>query len=214
MYKVLVISFLLVFNALFASAQTDWKLASETDGIKIYTSIVPGSKVKAIKVECEFNATASQFTSVILDVNHSAEWVYHTKSSILIKQVSSSELYYYSEVCLPWPAENRDFVAHLKVTQNPDTKVVTIDGPIANNIVPVKSNVVRITDSNGKWVITPMGNNHINVEYSLHADPGGDLPAWIINMFAAEGPKQIFKNLKLQLQKPAYRSSMVASISN
>lgn len=214
MYKVLLLSLLFAFKAAFALAQADWKLASDNDGIKIYTSMVPGSKVKAVKVECEFNATASQFTSVILDVNHGAEWVYHTKSSVLLKQVSSSELYYYSEVSLPWPAEDRDFVAHLKVTQNPDTKVVTIDGPIANNMVPIKSNVVRITDSNGKWVITPIGNNHIKVEYSLHADPGGDLPSWIINMFAAEGPKQIFKNLKLQLQKPAYRTSMVAFISN
>jgi len=214
MHKVLVISFLLVFKALFASAQTDWKLSTENDGIKIYTSMVPGSKIKALKVDCEFEATPSQLVAVIMDIKNGTEWIYHTKSSVLIKQVSPSELYYYSEVCLPWPAEDRDFVAHLKASQDPVTKVVTIDGPIANNMVPVKNNIVRISDSNGKWVITPIGNDRIKVEYTLHADPGGDLPAWIINMFATEGPMQIFKNLKQQLQKPAYKNVTLLFIAN
>ena len=206
MYRTLLVALMLVLKAVVVAAQCDWKLSTEREGIKIYTGGVPGSKVKAIKVEAMFNATAAQLVAVIMDVNTSPDLVYHTKSSKLIKQVSATELYYYSEVSLPCPAANRDFVAHLMVTQNPDTKAVTIDGPAVAGFVPVKEGIVRIIDSKGKWIITPIGTNQIKVEYSIHVDPGGSLPSWLVNMFATEGPLKIFAGIKVQLQKSAYKN--------
>jgi len=206
MYRTLLVALMLVLKAVVVAAQCDWKLSTEREGIKIYTGGVPGSTIKAIKVEAMFNATAAQLVALIMDVNTSADWVYHTKSSKLIKQVSASELYYYSEVSLPWPAANRDFVAHLIVTQNPDTKVITIDGPAVAGFIPVKEGIVRIIDSKGKWIITPIGTNQIKVEYSIHVDPGGSLPSWLVNMFATEGPLKIFAGIKVQLQKSAYKN--------
>ncbi|HEY4322526.1 MAG TPA: START domain-containing protein [Mucilaginibacter sp.] len=214
MYKILFIALLLMLRLSPSSAQSDWKLSTEKEGIRIYTSLVPDSKVKAIKVEGEFNATASQLVALIMDVNSSAEWVYHVKSSVLVKRVSPSELYYYSEVTLPWPLVNRDFVAHLTVNRNPVTKVVTIDGPAVSGFVSVKNDIVRVTDSKGKWVITPINANRIKVEYTIHVDPGGTLPAWLVNMFATEGPLKIFKGIKEQLQKRADRNADFAFVEN
>jgi len=188
-------------------AQTDWQLRTEKDGIKVYSSDVPNSKIKAIKVIGEFYTTPSQLAAVVMDVNTATEWVYHLKSSTLIKKVSANELYYYAEVSLPWPAANRDFVAHLIANQNPQTKVITIDGPAVSGYMPVKKGLVRIDNSIGKWIITPIGSNEVRVEYSIHVDPGGSLPSWLVNMFADEAPVQIFKNLKNELQKPVYRNN-------
>lgn len=197
-----------------ASAQNDWKLSAEKEGIKVYTSMVPDSKVKAIKVVCDLNATSSQLVALVMDVTTAPDWVYHVKSAKLIKQISPSELYYYSEVSLPWPAANRDFVAHLTVSQDPRSKVVTIDGPAVPGIVPEKKGIVRIDHSIGKWVITPIGADQINVEYSIHVDPGGALPAWLVNIFATDAPVRIFKNLKTQLQKPVYKNTVFAFVEN
>jgi len=212
MKKVLFISLLLVLKLSLLFGQCDWKLNTDKDGIKIYTSLVPDSKIKAIKVEGDFDATATQMVNLLMDVKNSTEWVYHLKSCILLKQVSPSELYYYSEVSLPWPVAERDFVAHLTVSQNPDTKVVTIDGPSVPGFVPVKKGIIRVNDSKGKWIITPLGNNQIRVEYTLHVDPGGGLPSWLVNMFATEGPLKIFRNIKLQLQKPEYKNNDLAFV--
>jgi len=214
MNKLLLTALLLVLKLIPTFGQSDWKLKSEKEGIKIYTSVMPGSNVRAIKAEAEFNATASQLVALIMDVNTSPDWVYHVKSCILIKRVSPSELYYYSEVNLPWPVANRDFVAHLAVSQNPDTKVVTIDGPAVTGIVPEKEGIVRVNDSKGKWVITPLGPDQIKVEYSIHVDPGGALPSWLVNSFATDGPVKIFRNIKLQLQKPVYKKTYLAFVEN
>jgi hypothetical protein len=214
MYKVLLISIFLLLNQLAVLGQCEWKLNTEKDGIKIYTCQVPDSKVKAVKVECEIQASASQLVALIMDVNTSTDWVYHTRRCTKIKQVSPSELYYYSEVSLPWPAEDRDFVAHLTVTQNPDTKVIVIDGPAVPGLVPAKKGIVRIDHSSGKWTITPCGSDRIKVEYTLHVEPGGSLPSWMVNMFATQGPLQIFEKLKLQLQRPAYKNAVMPFIEN
>jgi hypothetical protein len=82
--KIFLMSLLLVLGLSSASAQNDWKLSTEKEGIKIYTSILPDSKIKAIKVEADFDATASQVVALVMDVNTAPDWVYHVKSAKLV----------------------------------------------------------------------------------------------------------------------------------
>ncbi|HWD89738.1 MAG TPA: START domain-containing protein [Mucilaginibacter sp.] len=210
MRKLLFMAVLLAVKLAPAFGQTDWKLRADNNGIKVYSSIIPSSKIKAIKVEATFDASAQQLAAVVMDVSTSTEWVSHLKSAILIKRVSANELYYYSEVDLPWPAANRDFVAHLTVSQDPDTKVITVDGPAVPGYMPVKKGIVRITNSTGKWIITPLGQSQAKVEYSIHVDPGGSLPSWLVNMFSTQTPMEVFKNLRAQLQKPESKNMVLA----
>jgi|SRR6185312_2360112 len=184
--------------------QDNWTLKSEKEGIRVYTRTFPDSKFKAIRVELELKAGLSQMVAVLLDVNAAVDWVYATKSSVLLKRVSPTELYYYSEVSIPWPFNNRDFIAQLKVSQDSATHVVTVDGPTMADYLPVKKDIVRVTRSEGKWVLTPVGRGRIRVEYELRTDPGGDLPAWLFNLFVTKGPMESIENLKQQLKKPAY----------
>lgn len=195
-------------------AQNDWKLKAQDDGIKVYMRSEPNTSFKSIKVNCEVVATASQFVALIMDIKNSVNWAYHTKSATVLKQVSPSELYYYSEVSVPWPAQNRDFISHITVKQNPQNKVVVIDAPCIADYIPAKPGIVRVPKSAGKWVITPLNDKKLNIEYTLSLDPGGDVPAWLINMFAAEGPMKMFKSLKNELQKPVYQRQELAYISD
>jgi hypothetical protein len=212
--KILALLLLLSISTVNVFAQPNWTLKSDHDGIKVFTSPVPDSKVKALRVECNFQANLSQMVTVLLDVKTCTEWVYHTKSCTVLKQVSPAELYYYSEVSLPWPVKNRDFVAHLTASQNAVTKVVTVDGPAVAGMVPVKEGIVRIANSKGKWIITPLKDNEIKVEYTLSVDPAGSIPAWVVNLVSSEGPIQSFKALKLQLKKPEYKNASLPFIKN
>jgi ribosome-associated toxin RatA of RatAB toxin-antitoxin module len=214
MHRITLSLILLFLNLNLLQAQTGWKLTSNKENIKIYTGTMADSKVNAVKVECSLQAKPAQIVALIMDVESAPNWIYHTKSCKILKRVSPSELYYYSEVSVPWPAENRDFVAHLTVTQHAKTGVVSIDGPAVSGMVPTKKGVVRINNSKGKWIITPTANGQSLVEYTLHADPGGAIPGWLVNMFATEGPYQIFKQLKVQLEKPEYKHAQLAYIKD
>lgn len=197
-----------------AEAQNAWELNTQRDGIKVYTKSILTSKIKALKIECTLNASASQLVTAILDIDRCKEWVYNTKSCVVVKRVSPSELYYYSEVTLPWPAQNRDFIAHIMVSQNPSTKVITVDAPCVSGYVPEKSNIVRIKQSTGRWTITPVSKSQVKIEYTLAVDPAGSIPPWLINLVAAQGPIQTFKALRTQLQKPVYKSASLTFIED
>jgi hypothetical protein len=102
----------------------------------------------------------------------------------------------------------------LIASQDAVTKVVTIDAPCVVDMVPVKPKVIRIANSTGKWVLSPLGNSSVKVVYTLHADPGGSIPAWLTNMFVTQGPSQSFKKLKVHLQKPVYKNIKLNYIVN
>lgn len=212
MDKRIVILLLILFKATLGFGQDSWKLKIVEDGIKVYTRSVTNSKIKAIKVECNLAAKPSQLVAVILDINTSCQWVYQSKTAKVLKQVSPAELYYYCEVNVPWPAKNRDFVSHVRVSQDADNKVVTIDAPCVPNMVLVKENIVRITNSVGKWTIAPIENKKIKVQYELMVDPAGTIPAWLVNLFVTQGPLETFERLKVQLRKPEYKEAKFSFI--
>ncbi|OCX51426.1 lipid-binding protein [Mucilaginibacter sp. PPCGB 2223] len=214
MFKRILVTVYLALAFATCFAQEAWKPAVDKEGIRIYTRHIPNSKLKAIKVECELKVRASQLVRVIMDIEHSEGWVYHSKNAYVVKQVSPSELYYYSEVSVPWPAQNRDYISHIMVSQDPKTKVITIDAPCIADMVPAKPGIVRISNSAGKWTIAPLNNNTLKVEYQLAVDPAGSIPAWLVNLFATDGPLKTFERLKLHLQKPEYKNVKLAFIED
>ncbi|MGC4057079.1 MAG: START domain-containing protein [Chitinophagaceae bacterium] len=204
MKKNILLPVLLLLATLSAFAQKEWTLKSNKDGIKVFTRTEQTSGLKEIRVQCQVPATLSQMVALVMDVNAGKDWVYATKSSTLLKTVSPSELYYYSEVDMPWPLNNRDFIAHLIVSQHPQSHVVTIDGPTVGNYVAEKEDIVRVKRSSGKWTLSPVAENLVHVDYTLSVDPGGNIPIWLVNLFATKGPTETFRKLKTQITKPVY----------
>lgn len=199
------LTFAFITNICFA--QGNWTFKTQSGDIKVYIDKESPMKVKPIKVESVINATPAQIAAVLLDIKTYPDWVYKIKSTSLVKQVSPTELFYYAVVDMPWPAQNRDFAAHVITTQNSDTKIITVDAPSVADLVPVKDDLVRVKKSNGKWILAPEGANKTKVTYYLTLEPDGGAPAWIINLFVSDGPLQSFKKLRDQVQKPAYRNA-------
>ena len=194
---------LVIFNTCLFS-QDNWTLKLNKEGIKVYTKNLENSPYKAIKTICTINASVKKVTAVLLDVNTGADWIYATKKCTLLKQVSPLELFYYSEIAIPWPVSNRDFIVHLKVWQDKKTGIVTVEGDNKPTYLPEYKNIVRIQQSYSKWLVIPLPNGQVQIEHLLQVDPGGAVPAWLINMFATKGPYESFKNLRLQVKKQLY----------
>ena len=205
---------LLVCLSVMAHAQTDWELKKDQDGIKVYTGSVPNSNIKAVRVACILDATLSQLAALLLDIKAHEQWVFNTKTSYLVKQVSNSHLCYYSEVNMPWPLTNRDVVVDMNITQQPATKVMYVCVNSTENFVPVNNDKVRVPLSKVYWTVTPVGNNKVSVEYVGQADPGGSLPAWLVNSFSTKGPFETFKKLKGLLVSANYKNAQLDFIKN
>ncbi len=189
-------------------------LKLDKEGIKVYTKNLENSPFKAVKTVCIIDASLSRLTAVLLDINRSTDWVYATKKCNLLKQTTPAELIYYSEVEVPWPVSNRDFIIKLKVSQDEKTKAVTIVGENQPAYLPEINNIVRIVQCASKWVIIPLGKGQVKVEYVLQVDPGGSIPSWLINMFATKGPYESFKDLRKQVNKSFYNQPSLAFVKD
>jgi hypothetical protein len=196
------------------TAQNDWVLKKDKDSIEVYNRGNEQSKFNELKVEVTLKATLSDLASLILDIDDYKSWSFNTKSAHVVKRVSPSELYYYSEINSPWPADDRDLSLHLLIRQDPLSKIMTIKIRSVPDLVPVKPNTIRVPMSSETWTVTRLDRTRIHVDYQLKLDPGGSVPAWLINTFSVKGPYETFKNLREKIQQPKYRNTAVPFISN
>lgn len=193
-------------------AQKTWKLLSEKDGIYVYTQSLEDSKFKAVRAVCVVDAPVGKLSYVLMDVSNTKDWVYATKVCKMLKQVSPTDLFYYSEVELPWPVTNRDFIIRITLTQDEKTKVARIVAENHPDYVPRKKNIIRIPRSAGNWTLTPLSDGRTKVEYVIHVDPGGSVPAWIVNMLADVGPYSSFRKLRQEVKKAKYDTTRLPGI--
>src|ERR1700737_1860399 len=127
MFKNIFFFIVLMFAFSACLAQEEWKLKTDNSDIKTYSKRVADSKINAVKIESVFPVSVTQFVAVLLDIDSYGKWIYNCKSASLLKQPSASELYYYSEVTFPWPCANRDFVSHMHLRQDSQTRIVTVE---------------------------------------------------------------------------------------
>ena len=196
----LLINFVFLFFcfgiALNAFGQYTWKLTREKDGIRVYQSKLKNSDYKSLKVECTFEGTYDKLLAVLNDVGNHQNWVYNNKNASLIKRISSNEFYYYSETSLPWPMANRDAIVHLKVLKDTLGRFLKITAIGEPKYLPEKSGKVRVPYCNVQWFVTMPTTKTIHIVYTFEADPGGNVPSWIVNSFADKGPFESFKKLE------------------
>jgi len=182
-------------------SQYTWKLSKEKDGIKVYQSPVQNSNYKSIKVDCVLDGTYDKLIKVLNDVSHFKDWVYNNREGYLLNQTSPDDYYYYTETYLPWPMTNRDAIEHLKISRDSLDRFLKITVQSEPNYIPEKNGKVRVPHSAISWYVTSTGKNKISIEYIFQAEPGGSIPAWIVNMFADKGPIESFKKLADILKK-------------
>jgi hypothetical protein len=62
--------------------------------------------------------------------------------------------------------------------------------------------------------LTPLSKTNIKVRYVLDVDPGGEVPAWLINMFAANTPWNVYHNFRQQVIEQGENRQEVDFIKN
>ncbi len=193
MIHVRLICILLLLH-LTSDAQPIWKLVKEKNGIKVFFSDGEHTSFKKIRVQTNLDGSFAKLTNILMDADSHHHWVYKTKQSKLLKKFSANEMIYYSETSMPWPVSNRDAVVRLTI--NPDTTkgTMAIRAVSEPAYLQKKQGLIRIPYSVATWQIIKKGKQ-LNVDYTFDVDPGGSLPAWLVNLMADKGPYESFLGL-------------------
>ncbi|HLI93459.1 MAG TPA: START domain-containing protein [Puia sp.] len=183
-----------------AADRNEWTLRREKDGINVYSRRSDFSKFNDTRVDADLPGTIQQLAGILLDVDRYSDWVYATRTSRMVRKLNPNEVIYYAEVGTPWPASNRDYYADMKISFNADGQSMTVVSVGMKDYQPEKKDLVRVPLSRGYWTVTTTGRNKIHLQYILEIDPGGAVPAWILNNFASRAPLETFAKLKKKME--------------
>jgi hypothetical protein len=182
-----------------AQSLQDCILKKDQDGIKVYTCHADDSKFKIIKASFIVQATTSQLITELLNISDYDQWQYNTINPEILKRISDSEMIYYAEVEAPWPVSNRDMIVHFKILKALPDGVITIVADGEPDFITEKEGLIRVPLSKSTWTIKPLDKKNLLVNYMIRIDPGGSVPAWMVNMVCAEAPYVSFKNLRKRI---------------
>lgn len=183
---------LLIHLSFTVSAENDWILAKEKDGVTVYTKESASSPVKSFKAITTIDVSVGQLLEAILDVDQYAQWYDHCKKSEDIGQKPEGDKSYYMELSMPFPFSNRDMAG--------DLRVKAIEGgyhiKISKRSFPTKDGIVRMPVSQGSWTLKCLNGQSTLVEHQFEGDPAGNIPAGIVNMFLVGGPINTLSSLR------------------
>lgn len=194
--------FLLFFTIIsFYGHAQDWVLKKNKDGVKVYTKHNHKSPFNLLKAESQIGVSIDKMLELIFDVNKHKLWVYNTVQSVLIKKIGPYELLYYGETYAPWPVSNRDLILHLTAKLDSITGICKINAISEPHLKPLVNGKVRVPRSVSEWTLIPINQNKTKVIYTLDIDPGGHIPAWLVNFASVEGPYLSFIKMRELLLK-------------
>lgn len=179
--------------------QEDCTLKKVKDGITVYTCKAKDSKLKSIKAELILPGKTIDALLTLLDnIEDYKNWQYKMIASEVLQRIDEHEVIYRTVVEAPWPASDRELIVHKQITLDATAKQLTIEVKTADYKYPTADDLVRVPYQLAIWRVTEVKEG-LKVLYTLSVDPGGSIPAWIINLGVAEGPFHSFGKLKEKL---------------
>ena len=106
-----------------------------------------------------------------------------------------------------WPVSDRDVVLANALSQNEDSGSITLHSVNAENVLGKQDGFVRIPALDNQFIITPMDDGWVRVQFETFVDPGGSVPVWLANLVATKAPLETLQGLKVQLEKPRFANA-------
>ena len=204
------LSILWLSNGQVSAQSGEWKLERETEELKVYLRDAADSDIKEIKIETTLDASLDAVVSVLKDVPVYSDWVYKCLEANRLEASTNTSSLYYCKLDFPWPMSDRDFIAKSQLRQDPNSRTVYIDVKGLPNYKPAKDNIVRITNLSIHYELVPLSAKSVQMTYRLHSDPGGSIPAWLVNMVVDNGPTNTVKGMREKLKESKYQNANLA----
>ncbi|AKU90454.1 START domain-containing protein [Vulgatibacter incomptus] len=189
-----------------AHAADEWRMVSDSGGLKVSTRDVAGS-VPEMRVEGRIDAPPERVLAVLADVDAYSETMPHTEESRMVKREGNT-IWMYSVVDPPL-ASRRDYCVKITLSEKGDGILATTWIPDNEVAPPQKSGTVRVKVNDGGWTLVPADDGRATYAvYRLHVDPGGNLPKWIVNKANRTSVPDAFKAVRKAATSKRYENAL------
>lgn len=189
-FSLCVMAALVAHFAWVASGTSEWKLARDENGIRVYTMKSPGDSMIKLRTVMEGDYTLNQLVSQHIGVGDNLqvckEWIPGCNGFKRIMQYDPEHGYDRDmwRVSVPGPFADRELLISTIFNQDKATKAITLDVVAMPNALPPTPGVVRLERMHNRWIYTPKANG--KVEVVLIQDVGfsevGFVPYPLLNM--------------------------------
>ncbi len=193
----------------FSQDEEGWELAKEKDGVRVYLRDRDDSPIKEFRAVGNVQSSMSSIVALLIDAEAAPDWYNHVKEGELLGQQDNSSHVAYTALAFPWPFTDRDMISRFSYAKDPETGIVRMEVTSLPDYRPAGDKMIRITNIEGYWLLTPISDEEVEVQYQFFADPGGSIPGWLINMFIVEDPLAAMESMREFVQKPRYQEAKV-----
>ncbi len=173
---------------------SEWELSLEKDDISVYTRNSEGTKFREFLAETTMTGSIEDFKSIITDVSHYPDWLPDCQSAEIVERPIETDITYHMKLKVPFPFENRDIVQQIILKENGNhLNVIILNRP---NRLKKEKKYVRMPIAYGSWDIQEISGNKISIKFQYLADPGGEIPVWLVNSFAVKNPHLSLVNIR------------------
>ena len=187
--------------------EAEWVLAKNKQGVKVYTRKVEGIDFKEFKGIITIKTSLTSLVALVRDVEASPDWVENCSKSEVLKRINTNETYTYSLSKAPWPVKDRDVIVHNVISLDKDTLVVTIKQAGKPDYIKEEKNITRVKRIEGFWQFTPQEGGNVEVVYQVLSDPGGAIPAWLVNSSLVSQPYETLLKMQKVVKREKYQKA-------
>ena len=193
--RILLANFLLI--GLNTSVNTDWKLRKEESGVKVFTRNIAGSPFEEFRgVVTITNTSLTGVLDVIMDVkNYPVNFPNCGSAKVLEQKGKYSDIHYIT-IKAPWPVTDRDAIYEATTTFSNEGKRAQVKLTPRGDFEAESKEFIRVHNGTGFWDLEEIAPNTIEVVYQFHADPAGEIPAWIANSVIVMNPLKTLESLR------------------
>ena len=81
---------------------------------------------------------------------------------------------------------------------------MTVDIELRPAYLDAEKGLVRISRGSGFWLVKEIIPGQLELIFQMQVDPGGNIPAWLANMFVVDTPLHTLTELKRMMSEDRY----------
>lgn len=175
-----------------------WREAINDDGIVVYKRKRSGSAYEEVRAETRMRARIDDFLPLFKDSANYRRWVYGAIETRPTSKVNDLDFTFYGVFKIPWPFENRELFSRVEIVRESPENLKARLTDVAMN-VPVGDGLVRVTKFESLWSVKYRSETEIDFSIEMYAEPGGNLPPFIVNLVLSRIQLWSIKNLQREM---------------
>jgi len=197
------------------SKDHEWILSKKSSVMSLFYRDIANSGLIEIRATTHFNSSLSGFILFFQDSENTKNWLENAYESQILKKIDANTHIVKTKFKGFWLFKNRHMNIKSHYRQNEDLSLEFIfenaDDKTPKSLEST-SNSILIDVISARWLIVPVKNNNIAIEYNYIVDAKGDIPHWLINKAILNSTWQSLENIRRQLPLSKWQSSTLSHI--